>query len=300
MKSLLTDEEYAAARKSTMNAHYTSPTVINAIYAGLEQLGFEGGKILEPAVGIGNFFGRLPESMRTSKLTGIELDSITGRIAQQLYQSADIHIKGFEETSFPDNSFDVAVGNIPFGDYKVHDRKYDDNNFLIHDFFFAKAMDKVHPGGIVAFVTSKGTLVKESPKVREYLAQRAELLGAIRLPNNAFAANAGTEVTSDIIFLQKRDRPIIMNKSSVSWLGKSENEDGISINNYFIEHPEMILGKMSEGKMLYGALSETTCQPIEGADLKQQLADAISHIEGQYRAADVRSEEELSDTIAIQ
>lgn len=208
LRTLLTPDEYAAARKSTMNAHYTSPTVISAIYDGLKNLGFEKGKILEPAVGIGNFFGVMPDEMRNSKLFGVELDSLTGRIAQQLYPNADIQIKGFEETSFADNSFDVAIGNVPFGDYKLNDRRYNDNNFLIHDYFFAKALDKVHPGGVVAFVTSKGTLDKENPEVRKYLAQRAELLGAIRLPNNAFKANAGTEVTSDIIFLQKRERPI--------------------------------------------------------------------------------------------
>ena len=296
LRGLLTDAEYTAARKSTMNAHYTSPTVINAIYAGLEKLGFESGRILEPAMGIGNFFGRLPETMANSRLTGVELDSLTGRIAKQLYPNANIQIKGFEETSFSDNSFDVAVGNVPFGDYKLHDRRYDDNNFFIHDYFFAKALDKVRPGGIVAFVTSKGTLDKENSKVREYIAQRAELLGAIRLPNNAFKANAGTEVTSDIIFLQKRERPIMIDPESVSWLHKSENADGLSINSYFVEHPEMVLGKIVEGNKLYGdQTKETSCEPIPGAVLSEQLAEAVKHIEGQYIPADITQDVKIAD-----
>lgn len=220
LKTILTPDEYAAARKSTMNAHYTSPTVISAIYDGLRNLGFKSGKILEPAMGIGNFFGAMPENMRGSELYGVELDSLTGRIAQQLYPNADIQIKGFEETTFVDNSFDIAIGNVPFGDYKLNDKKYNDNNFLIHDYFFAKSLDKVRPGGIVAFVTSKGTLDKENTEVRKYIAERAELLGAVRLPNNAFKANAGTEVTSDIIFLRKRDRPIEINPDDVEWLKK--------------------------------------------------------------------------------
>lgn len=291
LRTLLTPEEYAAARKSTMNAHYTSPTVILAIYEGLKNLGFEGGKILEPAVGIGNFFGAMPEGMRNSKLFGVELDSLTGRIAQQLYPSADIQIKGFEQTAFADNSFDVAIGNVPFGDYKLNDRKYNENNFLIHDYFFAKALDKVHPGGVVAFVTSKGTLDKDNPEVRKYIAQRAELLGAIRLPNNAFKANAGTEVTSDIIFLQKRERPIEINPDDVEWLKKAETPDGFSVNNYFVQHPEMVLGKIVEGNKMYGSAGkDTSCIPIEGADLKQQLSQAMTRIQGQYRAA----EKELS------
>ncbi len=287
LRTLLTPDEYAAARKSTMNAHYTSPTVISAIYDGLKNIGFEQGKILEPAVGIGNFFGAMPEEMRNSKLYGVELDSLTGRIAQQLYPEADIQIKGFEETAFADNSFDVAIGNVPFGEYKLNDRRYNDNNFLIHDYFFAKALDKVHPGGVVAFVTSKGTLDKENSEVRKYIAQRAELLGAIRLPNNAFKANAGTEVTSDIIFLQKRERPIEINPDEVEWLKKAETPDGFSVNNYFVQHPEMVLGKIVEGNKMYGnAGKDTSCIPIEGADLKQQLAEAIKNISGKYRAAE--------------
>lgn len=286
LRTLLTPEEYAAARKSVMNAHYTSPTVISAIYDGLEKIGFENGRILEPAVGIGNFFGVMPEAMRNSKLSGVELDSLTGRIAQQLYPNADIQIKGFEETTFADNSFDVAIGNVPFGDYKLNDRRYNDNNFLIHDYFFAKALDKVHPGGIVAFVTSKGTLDKENPAVRKYLAQRAELLGAIRLPNNAFKANAGTEVTSDIIFLQKRERPIEIYPDEVEWLNKAVTSDGFSVNNYFVKHPEMVLGTITEAKQIYGPTENTQVIPTPGADLKQQLAEAIKNIQGQYRAAE--------------
>ena len=269
-----------------MNAHYTSPTVISAIYDGLKNLGFEKGKILEPAVGIGNFFGVMPEEMRNSKLFGVELDSLTGRIAQQLYPNADIQIKGFEETSFADNSFDVAIGNVPFGDYKLNDRRYNDNNFLIHDYFFAKALDKVHPGGVVAFVTSKGTLDKENPEVRKYLAQRAELLSAIRLPNNTFKANAGTEVTSDIIFLQKRERPIEINPGEIEWLNKSETPEGFSVNNYFVQHPEMVLGTIAEAKQIYGPTENTQVLPIEGSALKQQLAEAVKNIQGQYRASE--------------
>ncbi len=286
LRTLLTPEEYAAARRSTMNAHYTSPTVISAIYEGLKNLGFEGGKILEPAVGIGNFFGAMPEEMRNSKLFGVELDSLTGRIAQQLYPEADIQIKGFEQTAFADNSFDVAIGNVPFGDYKLNDRRYNENNFLIHDYFFAKALDKVHPGGVVAFVTSKGTLDKENPEVRKYIAQRAELLGAIRLPNNAFKANAGTEVTSDIIFLQKRERPIEINPDEVEWLKKAETPDGFSVNNYFVQHPEMVLGTIAEAKHIYEPTENTQVLPIEGADLKQQLSEAMRNIQGKYRASE--------------
>ena len=297
LRTLLTPDEYAAARRSTLNAHYTSPTVISAIYDGLKNLGFESGKILEPAMGTGNFFGAMPEDMRRSKLYGVELDDLTGRIAQQLYPSADIQIKGFEQTAFADNSFDVAIGNVPFGDYKVNDRRYNDNNFLIHDYFFAKALDKVHPGGIVAFVTSKGTLDKENPEVRKYLAQRAELLGAIRLPNNAFKANAGTEVTSDIIFLQKRERPIEISDET-EWLKKSETADGLSVNNYFVQHPEMVLGKIVEGNKMYGNQSnDTMCIPIEGADLKKQLSDAVKNIHGTFQAAEIETAPQNVDEI---
>ena len=286
LSELLTDDEYMAARKSTMNAHYTSPIVINAIYEGLNNIGFNGGKILEPAMGIGNFFGKLPEIMRNSDLHGVELDDITGRIAKQLYPDADVQIKGFEQTSFADNSFDVAIGNVPFGDYKLNDRKYSDNNFLIHDYFFAKALDKVHPGGVIAFVTSKGTMDKENSEVRKYLAQRAELLGAIRLPNNAFKANAGTEVTSDIIFLQKRERPIEINPDEVEWLNKSETSDGFRVNSYFVKRPEMVLGTIAEGKQIYGPTENTQVLPIPGADLKQQLKEAVHNIKGRYKTAE--------------
>lgn len=298
LKELLTSEEYEAARHSTMNAHYTSPTVISAIYDVLNNLGFEKGNILEPAMGTGNFFGMLPELYKDSKLYGVELDSITGRIAQQLYPNADIQIKGYEKTSFPDNSFDVAICNVPFGDYKISDKRYNDNNFNIHDYFFAKTLDKVHAGGIIAFITSKGTMDKGNDEIRRYIAQRAELLGAVRLPNNAFKATAGTEVTSDILILQKRERPIEINPDSIEWLKKSETADGLSVNNYFVQHPEMVLGKITEGNKLYGnSTKDTSCTPIEGADLKQQLAEAIKNIKGTYRAADIEIEPKNDDII---
>ncbi len=298
LKELLTSEEYEAARHSTMNAHYTSPTVISAMYDVLNNLGFEKGNILEPAMGTGNFFGMLPELYKDSKLYGVELDSITGRIAQQLYPNADIQIKGYEKTSFPDNSFDVAIGNVPFGDYKISDKRYNDNNFNIHDYFFAKTLDKVHAGGIIAFITSKGTMDKGNDEIRRYIAQRAELLGAVRLPNNAFKATAGTEVTSDILILQKRERPIEINPDSIEWLKKSETADGLSVNNYFVQHPEMVLGKITEGNKLYGnSTKDTSCTPIEGADLKQQLAEAIKNIKGTYRAADIEIEPKNDDII---
>lgn len=240
LKSLLSAEEYDSARESTLNAHYTSPVIIKAIYDAMERMGFSKGNILEPAMGIGNFFGMLPEKMQESRLYGVELDGITGRIARQLYPNADVKITGFEKTDYPNDFFDVAIGNVPFGQYKVADRAYDKHNFLIHDYFFAKALDKVRPGGVVAFVTSKGTMDKKSPEVRKYLAQRAELLGAIRLPNTAFKENAGTEVTSDILFLKKRDRVIDIEPD---WVHLCENEDGIAMNQYFADHPEMIMGK---------------------------------------------------------
>ncbi len=274
LKELLTDEEYTAARGSTLNAHYTTPTVINAIYKALDNMGFKSGNVLEPAMGIGNFYGCLPEKMQKSKLYGVELDSITGRIAQQLYPNANIQIKGYEQTDFPDNFFDVAVGNVPFGGYSVADKRYDSNKFLIHDYFFAKTLDKVSPGGIIAFITSKGTLDKANSKTREYLAKRADLIGAIRLPNNAFKGNANTEVTSDIIFLQKREKMAV---EMPDWCYIGNNEDGIPVNQYFLDHPEMILGKMSEdGKMYAG--NNTTCLPIEGADLAEQLDKAIAKL----------------------
>ena len=280
LKAALTPEEYEMARASTLNAHYTSPTVIRAIYSAVEQMGFRTGNILEPSCGVGNFFGLLPESMHNSRLYGVELDSITGRIAQYLYPQANIAVTGFENTDRKD-FFDLAVGNVPFGAYKVADRQFDRYNFLIHDYFFAKALDQVRPGGIVAFITSKGTMDKQSPEVRKYIAQRAELLGAIRLPNTAFKANAGTEVTSDIIFLQKRDRAIDIEPD---WVHLGQTEDGVPVNSYFADHPDMILGKMVWDDSMYGAHQETACQPLEGADLAQQLSEAVTRISGTYRA----------------
>ncbi len=299
LKELLTTEEYSAAKESTLNAHYTTPVVIGAIYSALENMGFEGGKVLEPSMGIGNFIGAMPEKIREkSEISGVELDSITGRIAKQLYQGADIAVKGFEETKFKNNSFDVAVSNVPFGDYKLHDPEYRKNNFLIHDYFFAKALDKVRPGGIVAFVTSKGTLDKNNPDVRKYLAERAELLGAIRLPNNAFKANAGTEVTADIIFLQKRDNPISIEGNPPDWITKDTLANGIAVNSYFAKHPEMILGEMAEGNKMYGnQANATTCNPIEGANLKEQLATAIQNIRGVYTPQSRSEKVEVKETV---
>ncbi len=281
LKAALTETEYESARASTLNAHYTSPIVIKAVYQAIENLGFQRGNILEPSCGIGNFFGLLPEQMAGSKRYGVELDAITGRIARQLYQNADIQIKGFEDADYPDNFFDLAIGNVPFGNYGVSDQRYDKYKFHIHDYFFAKAIDKVRPGGVVAFITSKGTLDKQDEKVRRYLAERAELLGAIRLPNNAFAANAGTEVTTDILFLQKRDRPMV---TEPEWLYLGRTEDGVPINRYFLSHPEMLLGRMAWWKNMYGNQEETACLPLEGKDLAAQLADAIPHIQGQIQA----------------
>ena len=278
LKELLTDEEYAAAKGSTLNAHYTPPTVINAIYKGLQNLGFEGGNILEPAMGVGNFFGAMPEEiLKNSHLSGVELDSITGRIAQQLYQNADVQVKGFEKTDFSDNYFDAAVGNVPFGSYPVSDKRYNRENFFIHDYFLAKTLDKLAPGGVAALITTKGTLDKENPKVREYLARRADLIGAIRLPNTAFKANAGTEVTTDILFLQKREKMAV---ELPDWCYIGKNNDGVPVNQYFIDHPEMVLGTMKQGLefSLYGNPNETACVPIEGADLKQQLEAAVANL----------------------
>ena len=275
LKDLLPEEEYNSARESTLNAHYTSPVIIQAIYNALEKMGYSKGNLLEPAMGIGNFFGMLPESMQDSRLYGVELDGITGRIAKQLYPKADIKIMGFEKTDYPNDFFDAAVGNVPFGQYKVVDRKYDKNNFLIHDYFFAKTLDKVRPGGIIAFVTSKGTMDKKSPEVRKYLAQRAELLGAIRLPNTAFKGNAGTEVTSDILFLKKRDRVIDVEPD---WVHLAENQDGIAMNQYFVDHPEMVMGKMELVSGPYGM--ESTCVPDTSMLLSEQLEAAVSRING--------------------
>ena len=275
LKSLLSAEEYDSARESTLNAHYTSSVIIKAIYDAMERMGFSKGNILEPAMGIGNFFGMLPENMQESRLYGVEFDGITGRIARQLYPNADVKITGFEKTDYPNDFFDVAIGNVPFGQYKVADRAYDKHNFLIHDYFFAKALDKVRLGGVVAFVTSKGTMDKKSPEVRKYLAQRAELLGAIRLPNTAFKENAGTEVTSDILFLKKRDRVI---DTLPDWVHLCENEEGIAMNQYFADHPEMIMGKMEMVSGQFGM--EATCTPDTAIPLSKQLEKAISNIEG--------------------
>ena len=281
LKELLTPEEYAAARGSTLNAHYTSPTVIKAIYEAVGRMGFETGNILEPSCGVGNFFGMLPEEMRNSHLYGVELDSISGRIAQQLYPKADITVAGFETTDGRD-FYDLAIGNVPFGQYQVRDKAYDKLNFSIHNYFFAKALDQVRPGGVVAFVTSRYTMDAKDSTVRRYLAQRAELLGAIRLPNNAFKANAGTEVVSDIIFLQKRDRPLDI---VPEWTQTGQTEDGFAINRYFLDHPEMVLGRQEPESTAHGM--DYTVNPIEGLELADQLHDAVKYIRGTYQEAEL-------------
>ena len=278
----LSPEEYAAARSSTLNAHFTSPTVIKAIYEAVGNMGFETGNILEPSMGVGNFFGCLPEAMQNSKLYGVELDSITGRIAKQLYPKADITIAGFETTDRRD-FYDLAIGNVPFGQYQVNDRAYNKLGFSIHDYFFAKALDQVRPGGVVAFVTSRYTMDKQSPEVRKYIAQRADLLGAIRLPNNAFKANAGTEVVSDIIFLQKRDRPI---EIEPDWVHLGKNDDGFAINSYFLDNPEMVLGRQTSESTQYGK-QDFTVEPYENLDLGVQLKYAIQNINGTYTEAEL-------------
>ena len=291
----LSPEEYAAARASTLNAHYTSPTVIRAIYDAVENMGFQTGNILEPSMGVGNFFGMLPESMKSSRLYGVELDSITGRIAKQLYPKADITVAGFETTDRKD-FFDLAVGNVPFGQYQVSDRAFDKLGFSIHNYFFAKALDQVRPGGVVAFVTSRYTMDAKDSAARKYIAQRADLLGAIRLPNNAFKANAGTDVVSDIIFLQKRDRPIDIEPE---WVHLGENADGFAINQYFIDHPEMVLGRQTSESTQYGR-QDFTVAPIEGANLAALLHAAVQSIGGEYRAAelpDLGENETIQDTI---
>ena len=281
LKELLTPEEYAAARGSTLNAHYTSPTVIKAIYEAVGRMGFETGNILEPSCGVGNFFGMLPEEMRNSRLYGVELDSISGRIAQQLYPKADITVAGFETTDRRD-FYDLVIGNVPFGQYQVRDKAYDKLNFSIHNYFFAKALDQVRPGGVVAFVTSRYTMDAKDSTVRRYLAQRAELLGAIRLPNNAFKANAGTEVVSDIIFLQKRDRPLDI---VPEWTQTGQTEDGFSINRYFLDHPEMVLGRQEPESTAHGM--DYTVNPIDGLELADQLHDAVKYIRGTYQEAEL-------------
>ena len=282
LKGLLSEDEYAAARSSTLNAHYTSPTVIRGIYDAVERMGFRSGNILEPSMGVGNFFGMLPDTMQDSRLYGVELDSITGRIAQKLYPEASIKVAGFETTDRRD-FYDLAVGNVPFGQYRVNDKAYNKLGFSIHNYFFAKAIDQVRPGGIVAFVTSRYTLDSKDSSARKHIAERADLLGAIRLPNTAFKANAGTEVVSDIIFLQKRDRPI---DHEPDWVQLGKTEDGFTINSYFVDHPEMVLGELTSESTQYGR-EECTVRPIEGAVLADQLAEAVQHIEGQYTAAEV-------------
>ncbi len=282
LKGLLSEDEYAAARSSTLNAHYTSPTVIRSIYDAVERMGFRSGNILEPSMGVGNFFGMLPDSMADSRLYGVELDSITGRIAKKLYPQADITVAGFETTDRRD-FYDLAVGNVPFGNYKANDKAYNKLGFSIHNYFFAKAIDQVRPGGVVAFVTSRYTMDSKDSTARKHMAERADLLGAIRLPNNAFRANAGTDVVSDIIFLQKRDRPADIEPA---WVQLGKTEDGFAINQYFVDHPEMVLGELTTESTQYGR-EELTVAPIEGANLADQLAEAVQHIEGQYTAAEV-------------
>ena len=284
LKGLLSEDEYAAARSSTLNAHYTSPVVIRSIYDAVEKMGFQSGNILEPSMGVGNFFGMLPDSMQSSRLYGVELDSITGRIAKKLYPQADITVAGFETTDRRD-FYDLAVGNVPFGQYKVNDKAYNKLGFSIHNYFFAKAIDQVRPGGVVAFVTSRYTMDSKDSTARKHMAERADLLGAIRLPNNAFKANAGTDVVSDIIFLQKRDRPADIEPD---WVQLGKTEDGFAINQYFVDHPEMVLGELTTESTQYGR-EELTVAPIEGTSLADQLAEAVQHIEGQYAEVEVET-----------
>ena len=285
LKNILTPEEYESARESTLTAFYTPPTVIKAVYKAMEQLGFREGNILEPSCGIGHFIGMLPDSMSESKIYGVELDTVSAGIAQQLYQKSSIAAQGFEEANLPDSFFDAVVGNVPFGDFKVPDKRYDKHKFLIHDYFFAKSLDKLRPGGVMALITSKGTMDKENPAVRKYIAQRADLLGAIRLPNNTFKGNAGTEVVSDILILQKRDRIVDIEPD---WVHLATDENGIAMNSYFVEHPEMILGEM---KMVSGRFGpEPSCVPYEGADLAEQLSEAVANIHGEITAYEVEDE----------
>jgi len=285
LKNILTPEEYESARESTLTAFYTPPTVIKAVYKAMEQLGFREGNILEPSCGIGHFIGMLPDSMSESKIYGVELDTVSAGIAQQLYQKSSIAAQGFEEANLPDSFFDAVVGNVPFGDFKVPDKRYDKHKFLIHDYFFAKSLDKLRPGGVMALITSKGTMDKENPAVRKYIAQRADLLGAIRLPNDTFKGNAGTEVVSDILILQKRDRIVDIEPD---WVHLGTDENGIAMNSYFVEHPEMILGEM---KMVSGRFGpEPSCVPYEGADLAEQLSEAVANIHGEITAYEVEDE----------
>ena len=291
LKALLTEVEYDAARESALTAFYTPPQVIRAMYQGLEQIGFKRGNLLEPSCGIGHFMGMRPETLADSKIYGIELDSISGRIAQQLYQKSSIAVQGFENTDLPDSFFDVAIGNIPFGNFKLMDKRYDKHNFLIHDYFFAKTLDKVRPGGIIAFITSKGTLDKDNPSFRKYMAQRADLLGAIRLPNNTFKDAAGTDVTSDILFFQKRDTLAI---DEPDWVHLGMDANGLKMNQYFIDNPDMILGEMKEISGPFGP--ETACIANDGVDLGEQLLDAVQNINGSIEEyEDVELEEDEED-----
>ena len=289
LKTLLSEEEYISARESTLNAHYTSPVIIQEIYRTLQRMGFKKGNLLEPSMGIGNFFGMLPETMRESHLYGVELDSLTGRIARLLYPKANITVDGYEKTAFPNDFFDAAVGNVPFGQYKVADKKYDKYNFLIHDYFFGKTLDQVRPGGVIAFITSKGTMDKGNPKVRKYIAQRDELLGAVRLPNTAFKANAGTEVTSDILFLQKRDRIVDIEPD---WVHLSQDKNGIAMNSYFVEHPEMVVGSIEMVSGPYGM--ESTCVPDDSLPFEEQLQQSLSFVKGSYEEIEL---EELNEEL---
>lgn len=291
LKEILTDEEYKSARASTLTAFYTPPVVINAIYDTLKNMGVEQANILEPSCGTGNFLGMLPQEMQSSKLYGVELDSISGKIAKQLYQKANIKVQGYEKADLPDSFFDIAIGNVPFGDFKVNDKRYDKNNFLIHDYFFAKTLDKVRPGGVIAFITSKGTMDKASPEVRKYLAQRADLLGAIRLPDNTFTKNAGTKVTSDIIFLQKREN---LTDIMPDWVYLDRDENNITMNKYFVDNPDMILGKMEMVSTAYGY--DSTCKAEEDTNLEEQLNYAITNIHGELQNNSIENEIEQEDT----
>jgi len=291
LKEILTDEEYKSARASTLTAFYTPPVVINAIYDTLKSMGVEQANILEPSCGTGNFLGMLPQEMQSSKLYGVELDSISGKIAKQLYQKANIKVQGYEKANLPDSFFDIAIGNVPFGDFKVNDKRYDKNNFLIHDYFFAKTLDKVRPGGVIAFITSKGTMDKASPEVRKYLAQRADLLGAIRLPDNTFTKNAGTKVTSDIIFLQKREN---LTDIMPDWVYLDRDENNITMNKYFVDNPDMILGKMEMVSTAYGY--DSTCKAEEDTNLEEQLNYAITNIHGELQNNSIENEIEQEDT----
>ena len=279
LNGALTPEEYASARLSTLNSHYTSPIVIQAIYQAIARMGFKSGRILEPACGIGNFFGLLPETMSQSKLYGIELDDISGRIAKLLYPKADIKISGYEKADLQKDFFDIAIGNVPFGQYQVNDPEYNQFGFSIHNYFLAKALDQVHPGGILAFVTSRYTMDSQNTDVREYLAKRADLLGAIRLPNNAFKANANTDVVSDILFLQKSDTPSV---ETPEWVQTVKNKDGFMVNRYFVAHPDMVLGITSSESTQYGR-PDYTVAPIPGLGLADQLQEAVSFIHGTYQ-----------------